>query len=143
MKENNIFLNHSIKTIEYRFRKAIEGSSDNFGNFKISNQSRTPNEIINHMFDLAAKTKSMIIHGHFNCSTPENLKFEKEIERFLLMLKELKEEIQKKEISLEISKKLLQGPIIDITTHIGQISMLNGLNGNKIIKQDYYSTDLE
>lgn len=142
MRENNEFINHSIKSIEYRFRKAIQGSNDNFGDFKISNHSRTPNEIINHMFDLAIKTKTMITEGHFNCPVPENLKFELETERFLLELNELKREIEKKEISFEIGKKLLQGPIIDIATHIGQIAMLNGLNGNKITKEDYYSADI-
>lgn len=94
------------------------------------------------MFELATKTKTMINEGHFNCPTPGNLEFEEESERLQSTLKELKTAISKKEIDTEISKKLLQGPILDIATHIGQIAMLNGLNGNKILKESYYSTDL-
>jgi hypothetical protein len=143
MTEKNEILYHSIRTIEYRFTKATAGSKDNFGDFKISDHTRTPNEIINHMFDLATKTKTMIKEGHFNCPSPERLEFKAETKRFLSGLKELQTVIGETEIEIEISKKLLQGPILDIVTHIGQIAMLNGLNGNKIIKESYYSADLE
>jgi hypothetical protein len=143
MTEKNEILNHSIKAIEYRFKKATAGSKDNFGDFKISDHTRTPNEIINHMFDLATKTKTMIREGHFNCPLPERLEFKAETKRFLSGLKELQTVIGETEIEIEISKKLLQGPILDIVTHIGQIAMLNGLNGNKISKESYYSANLE
>ena len=95
------------------------------------------------MFDLAAKTNTMIKEGHFNCPPPAMLGFNEECKRFLIELKKLQTSINNYEIDIEICKKLLQGPILDITTHIGQISMLNGLNDNKIPKESYYSADLK
>jgi hypothetical protein len=142
MTEGIEILIHSIKAIEYRFRKAIAGSENNFGHFKINEDTRSPNEIIKHMFDLATKTRTMINDGHFNCPAPENLEFKEECERFLFALEELKVAISNKEPDIGLSKKLLQGPILDIATHIGQIAMLNGLNGNKIPRESYYSADI-
>jgi hypothetical protein len=139
----NEILIHSIKAINYRFMKAIAGSKDNFGNYKVNPDTRSPCEIINHMFDLATKTKSMITEGHFNCPSPEALDFNDESKRFIASLQELQSVMSEREIDIEISKKLLQGPILDIATHIGQIAMLNGLNGNKIPKESYYSADLK
>ncbi|PSL48297.1 hypothetical protein CLV51_1021164 [Chitinophaga niastensis] len=143
MTQVNEILKHSINAIEYRFIKATAGSKDNFGDYKISDHTRSPNEIINHMYDLATKTKTMIKEGHFNCPVPESLKFEDEVKRFLSAIKELEAVIANSEISIEISKKLLQGPILDMATHIGQIAMLNGLNGNKITKESYFAADLD
>jgi len=40
-------------------------------------------------------------------------------------------------------KRLLQGPILDMATHIGQLAMLNGLNGNPVPKESYYNADIE
>ncbi len=136
-------LSHVIKTIQYRFIKATTGSKEDFGTFKLNEQTRSPNEIIHHMFDLAAKTKSMLNRGHFIVSVYELLDFPDETKRFLNELEELQLTIDSVRIDLELSKKLLQGPILDMVTHIGQIAMLNGLHGNKIQKENYYNAALK
>src|SRR5688500_2123980 len=110
----NEMLIHCIKAINYRFTKAIAVSKDNFGNYKISSHTRSSTEIINHMFDLAIKTKTMIIEGHFNCPSPEMLDFTGESKRFIAALQELQSAMNDREIDIEVSKKLLQGPILDI-----------------------------
>lgn len=140
METNNLLLIHAVKVIEYRFIKATNGSTKSFGDFKISEHTRTPTEIINHMFDLVAKTKSLIVDGHFNIAPIGLFDFEQEKERLLFGLRDLQTIIKTSEIDFEIIKKILQGPVMDITTHIGQIAMLNGLHGNKIPKESYYDS---
>lgn len=142
MEEKNDILKHALLAIGYRFKKAIANSNENFGNFKISEHTRTPNQIINHLFDLVNKTKSKILEGHFNVSAPSELDFIGETNRFLESLEELAQLFTQVQMEMEEAKKLLQGPILDITSHIGQIAMLNGLNGNKIPKENYYSANL-
>lgn len=142
MIQKNEILSHSIKAIAYRFSKAIAGSKDNFGEFRISTRTRNVNEIVNHMYDLVLKIKIKIKEGHFNCPPPEPLNFEGENLRFITGLLELGMIIKAAEIDIVTEKRLLQGPVLDMATHIGQISLLNGLNGNKIIKENYYAVDL-
>jgi hypothetical protein len=143
MQNHKQILIHAIKTIQYRFVKATHGSKEDFGVFKIGGHTRTPNQIINHMFDLAAKTKSMIKENHFNVTPPTLLDFNNERERLLNELNDLNFAIELCDLDLELCKKLLQGPILDMATHVGQIAMLNGLHGNMIPKESYYNAQIE
>ncbi|QEC69285.1 hypothetical protein FRZ67_18940 [Panacibacter ginsenosidivorans] len=143
MEIQNQLLVHAVKAIAYRFSKATMGSKADFGNFAISTPARTPNEIIRHMFDLAVKSRSLLTEGHFNVAYPNALDFEGERERLLRGLEDLATVLQLRAIDVDTSKKLLQGPILDMTTHVGQIAMLNGLHGNKIPGESYYDSVVE
>ncbi len=48
----NEFLRYTLSTIAYRFKKAINNADDDFGDFCAGRESRTPNEIINHMYQV-------------------------------------------------------------------------------------------
>lgn len=84
----------------------------------------------------------LIKEGHFNSPSPQNLDFASEQARFLLGIKELEMAFGKKKIDMGVSKKLLQGPILDIATHVGQLAMLNGIFGSPVAKESYYEIDL-
>jgi hypothetical protein len=139
----NELLRHAIAAIAYRFNKAIAHTTDGFGKYKVSEHTRTPNEIINHMSDLSLKAKTMIAEGHFNSPAPTPLTFEKEIARFNESLTDLGRALEAKELDASLVKKLLQGPVLDMATHVGQIAMLNGLNGNKVPKENYFTADVK
>lgn len=143
MKIQNELLIHTVKTIQFRFLKALNISKEDFGQFKIRETTRCPNEIINHMCDLAIKTKTKIIEGHFIVNNLQLLNFINEKKRFINELKELQSVIALFEIEIDLSKKLLQGPLSDMVTHIGQIALLNGLYGNKVPKENYFDEDMD
>lgn len=142
MKEFSEILVHAVKAIRYRFNKATEGVNENFDDYKVSEQTRSPAEIVNHMFDLTGKTKQMITAGNFDCAPPPTLRFSEEKLRFLNCLTELEAVLLTASISTDTAKRLLQGPILDMTTHVGQLAMLNGLTGNKVPKEDYYNAEI-
>lgn len=133
---------HSVKATRYRFTKATEGANATFGDYRVDEQARTPKEIVNHMYDLASKTKQMITTGNFNCPSPQMLGFLEEKKRFLNCLNELEATLLTATVSLATGKKLLQGPILDMATHVGQLAMLNGLSGNKVPRESYYNADI-
>lgn len=142
MNTHKELLIHAVKAIQYRFVKVTNDSKEHFGTFKISNHTRSPCEIINHLFDLTAKTKYMITEGHFKCPAPLSLNFADEKHRFLSGLKDLQTVMTNGEIDIEMCRRLLQGPLLDMATHVGQLAMLNGLHGNKIPKENYYEATL-
>ena len=133
----NELLRHTLATIGYRFQKAISNSHEDFGDFKISANTRTPNEIINHLFDLLNNTKIFLTEGRFNNIAPTRLDFNSEVERFIIELNNLDNAFSKNELDINYSKRLLQGPLSDAMCHVGQVAMLSGLNGNKIHAEDY------
>ena len=111
---HNELIAHAIKAITYRFMKATGRSTENFGNYKMSSHTRSPNEILNHMYDLVVKTMTMLQEGHFNSSLPEVLDFESEHNRLIDGLQKLQKMIDTTLIEDEVSKRLLHGTTIII-----------------------------
>lgn len=130
---------HSVRAIKYRFIAVTTGSKESFGEFRVSPQTRTPNEIIHHMVDLVTKTGVRIREGHFNVPEAMAVDFEEEKMRMLQGLDDLTGLLETVSLDLDLACRLLQGPLLDITTHIGQLALLNGLHGNRIPRQDYFS----
>lgn len=143
MDNQNELLIHTVKTIRYRFIRATQGASASFGEFRIGANTRLPKEIVNHMFDLVTKTISMLQHGHFGTPPPEQLNFQQEQERLLAALNDLQTGLSRLPPEPAKAKKLLQGPMLDMVTHIGQLAMLNGLHGNKVPRESYFDARLE
>lgn len=133
----NEFLRHTLATIKYRFDKSIIDSKENFGNFSLGKGSRTPAEIINHMFQVIHSTRTFLEEERFNSKQPKKLSLALEIARFNDELLKTDNALDTKELPLPYAKKLLQGPLSDIITHIGQLSMLQRLNDKPIHGEDF------
>ncbi len=138
----NEFLRHTLSTISYRFKKAVHNQKMEFGDFNVGKESRTPNEIINHMYQVLSATKIFIEEERYSKEQPERVDMKFEIERFNTELKNLDSILMKKELDINYAKRLIQGPFSDILTHIGQISMLSRLNGNPIVGEDFSSASI-
>ncbi|MDA3860764.1 MAG: hypothetical protein PF445_06020 [Melioribacteraceae bacterium] len=135
----NEYLRHTLSTIEYRLQKILENTVMGFGNFSLSHGSRTPNEIINHMYHVLSATRIYLLTEKHNKELPEKLSFELEIDRFNLELKNIDSVLAEKDLGIDYTKRLLQGPFSDILTHVGQIAMLSRLFGNPIKGEDFSS----
>ncbi len=133
----NEFLRHIIATIKYRFDKSIKDSKENFGEFNLGKGSRSPIEIINHMFYVLSSTRIYLEEDRFYNELPDKLTLSQEIERFNLELIDIDKALGVNELPVNYSKRLLQGPFSDILTHIGQISMMQRLNDKPIDGEDF------
>ena len=142
-KVKNEFLRHMLSTIVYRFQKSVRGALENFGEFNAGKGTRTPSEIITHMYYVLNATKIYIQTETAIKEKPKTLNLEQEIERFNAELKSIDNVLAKKELEMTYSKKILQGPFADILTHIGQISMLSRLNDNQIEGEDFSAASIE
>ncbi|MDF1697943.1 MAG: hypothetical protein P1U56_19000 [Saprospiraceae bacterium] len=139
---NNDYLRHTLATIDYRFQKSVKYSTFDFGNFSLGNGSRSPTEIIHHMFDVLHSTTLFIQEGQKQKVSHQKLNLNEEIDRFLLEIKQLDNVLTEQELDMNYSKRLLQGPLSDILTHIGQISMLSRLNNHPIEREDFSSANI-
>lgn len=140
---NNEYLRHTVATIKYRFEKSVKNSNPNFGDFNLGNGSRSPSEIINHMYHVLSSITSFLEKGETKAKQPEQLILQEEIQRFNHELSNVDVAMGEKEIEIASGKKLLQGPLSDILTHIGQISMLQRLYNNPIPGEDFSSASIE
>jgi len=133
----NELLRHTVSTIKYRFDKSVIDSNEIFGVFNLGKRSRSPIEILNHMFHVLNITRVFLEEERFISEQPEKLTFSQEIERFNQELINTDIALDLSELPINYAKRLLQGPFSDILTHIGQISMLQRLNNKPIHAEDF------
>jgi len=139
----NEYLRHTLSTIAYRFQKSVRNVEIDFGEFSAGKGSRTPNEIINHMYHVLSSTRIYVLGEQFEKEIPKKLNLKLEINRFNSELKNIDNVLVDKELGINYSKRLLQGPFSDIMTHIGQISMLRRLNSDPIEGEDFFSASIQ
>lgn len=142
-KTNNAYLRHTLATIAYRFQKSIQTANEDFGTFNLGKGSRTPIEIIRHIYDVVNAARIFIQTEKSPKGKPKILTWKKEIDRFSKELLAMDIVLTKQELKEEYSKKILQGPFSDILTHIGQISILSRLSGNPITGEDFSAAAIE
>jgi len=139
----NEYLRHILATINYRFQKSVRNSEIDFGDFSAGKGSRTPNEIINHMYFVLSAARIYILEERFEKEIPEKLNLKLEIDRFNSELRNIDNILADKKLGINFSKRLLQGPFSDILIHIGQISMLRRLSNDPIEGEDFSSAHIK
>ena len=95
------------------------------------------------MYFVLSSTTIYIQEERIQKGEPDKLNLELEIERFNSEIKNLDKVLSENELDINYSKRLLQGPLSDILTHIGQISMLSRLNNNPIESEDFSSSPIK
>ena len=139
----NELLRHIISTIKYRFEKSVTDRKENFGEFTLGRGSRSPIELINHMYRVLYSTRIFLEEERFCTEKTETLELLEEIERFNHELINIDKALDSNELPVNYSKRLLQGPFSDILTHIGQISMMQRLNGKPINGEDFSAASIK
>jgi hypothetical protein len=134
-------LRHSVATVAYRGGKALRGAPDHFASFHIGDKTRTPAQVLAHMGDLFDWALS-IAQGQqaWHDSTP--LPWNAEIERFFAAVKKFDDYLVSDEPLRGPADKLLQAPLADALTHIGQIAMLRRLAGSPVKGENYFNADI-
>lgn len=133
----NEYLRHTLATIDYRFRKSVKAANNDFGELSLGKGSRTPCEILNHMYHVLKATRVFIETESQLQEKPAKLTLSAETSRFLDEIAILDRILSKDELPVDYSKKLLQGPLSDLLTHIGQISMLSRFHDAPIPAEDF------
>jgi hypothetical protein len=134
-------LRHTVATVAYRGGKALRGSPDHFASFHIGDKTRTPAQILAHMGDLFDWALS-IAQGQqtWHDSTP--LPWNAEIGRFFAAVKKFDDFLASGEPLNASAEGIVQAPVADSLTHIGQIAMLRRLAGSPIKGENYFKAEI-
>ena len=137
-------LRHFLSTISYRTEKALEKAPDNFPDLQLREGVRTPKEIMHHINELIIRTKARIKDEDMKTIIVEPLDWGDEVNRLFFAVDELDKVIVEKqdELDPDLAKRLLQGPLADVMTHIGQLAMLRRLSGSPIIAENFMKADI-
>jgi hypothetical protein len=135
-------LRHCLATLAYRGGKVLRGAPAQFGDYRASETTRTPGEILAHLGDLLDWALAMA-SGHPVWKDSSPLEWEKGADRFFAALGAFDDYLASREPLLVPEEQLFQGPIADALTHVGQIAMLRRMAGAPIRGENYLKADIE
>jgi hypothetical protein len=141
-KQIREFLRHTLATVAYRGGKAIANTPENFADFKASETTRTPLQILAHIGDLFDWALT-IAQGKTAWDDAKPLDWEAESQRFYAALKTFDDYLASDEPIHASLEKLFQGPIADALTHIGQINLLRRMFDSPLRGESYYRAEIE
>jgi hypothetical protein len=135
-------LRHALATLAYRAEKTVRGVPAGFERFEAGDRPRTPAKILAHLGDLLdwALTQA---EGRQVWRDSSPLPWSEEMHRFFEALKVLDEYLASDAPLATTPEKLLQGPIADALTHVGQLAMLRRMAGAPILGENYFKADIE
>jgi len=139
--DGRALLRHAVATVAYRGGKVLRDAPHGFSEFRIGETSRTPGQILAHIGDLYDWALSLA-EGRERWQNSTPLAWSDETARFFSALGRFDERLAS-ETPLACSiEQLLQGPLADSLTHIGQIAMLRRLAGAPIKGENYSVADI-
>jgi len=139
MDEKRELLRHTLAALAYRTARALEGAPEHFAGF--AGAGRMPVQILAHMGDLLDWSFSVAL-GKERWHTSLPAVWDQEQERFFQSLGALDAFLASGgEIKAPI-ERLMQGPIADAFSHVGQLAMLRRLSGSPIHGENYYVADV-
>ena len=137
-----MMLRHTVATLAYRGAKAVRDAPDSFANFRASETTRTPIQILAHIGDLLDWSLS-IARGDEAWNNSEPLSWPQEVERFHSTLGNFDDYLSSDSELAASSERLFQGPIADALTHVGQLTMLRRIAGDPMKGENYSRAKIE
>jgi len=128
-------LKHFLAAIAYRTQKALRGAPESFAEFSAGCNARTPHELLWHMTGVLGYART-----YFRGSVwqPDKLEtFAAEIARFHQVLEDLGTVLEEHPVRPVTMEQLLQGPLADTMTHVGQLAMLRRLAGSPVPPENF------
>jgi hypothetical protein len=128
-------LRHLVATLAYRAAKVVRDAPPAFASASFGVATRQPVRILAHMGDLLDWSLTLA-RGQASWSANGTEDWDAEVARVFARLAELDVLLQQ-EIPADAAEKLIQGPLADALTHVGQLALLRGLFGAPIRPESY------
>ena len=134
-------LRHLVATVAYRGSVALSDPPVNFVAFRINEGTRTPGEILAHIGDLLEGSVHLA-RGEMVSLTSSPLPWNEEVSRFFAAAKRLDSYLASNAPVACAVEKLIQGPIGDALTHVGQLVMLRRMAGKPVRVESYFTAEI-
>jgi hypothetical protein len=129
-------LRHLVATLAYRAAKVLRDVPPEFPRASVSPTTRRPVLIAAHMADLMAWGLSLA-DGRSEWAAGGGDDWHVEVRRFFSGLEALDRRVASSPPSVESIQQLIQGPLADALTHVGQLAMLRGMTGAPVRPESY------
>jgi hypothetical protein len=122
-------------TLAYRAAKVVRDVPPALAHYSCGESTRTPIRIVAHMGDLMTWGTS-IARGGYDWKAAGGDDWDTEVDRFFNGLAALDAALAADDFNGSV-EKLIQGPLADALTHVGQLAMLRGMAGIAVRPESY------
>lgn len=134
-------LRHMVATVAYRGGLAITDAPAGFETFRAHETTRTPGEILAHIGDLLEGSLHLV-KGEMVYLTSDPLPWAEEIKRFFTAVQAFDSYLASgAPLACEV-ERMIQGPVGDALTHVGQIVMLRRMAGKPVHSSGYFMAEI-
>lgn len=134
-------LRHLLATIAFRGGIAITETPENFAQFRAGETTRSAGEILAHIGDLIEGSLYLMKGEFVRLQSPPQL-WAEDVKRFFAAVEEFDSFLASDAPLAQPIEKIVQGPIADALTHVGQIVMLRRLAGKPIRSESYFAAEI-
>jgi hypothetical protein len=131
---------HLAATLAYRAAKVLRDAPDGFATTAFGEETRRPVAIVAHLADLMAWGVTLA-RGEHVWKAEGSDDWDTEVQRFFANLETIDRELDSPAFSGSL-EKLIQGPLADALTHVGQLAMLRGMAGSPVKPESYARAEI-
>ena len=138
MNDTQLILRHLLKSIQYRLAKCLHATDYTYLDFQSPGGVRTPAQILEHM---CAVLRVFITELKINDNKlPEPS--DDIATSFFQLLDQAALQVGHANVSLADALILIQGPLSDLLTHVGQLAMIRRMYGSPLEKENFMRADI-
>jgi len=130
-----------VATLAYRAAKVLRDVPPGFAEFSGGPSSRKPVQILAHLADLMGWAVRMV-EGEYLWRPEGTADWDTELRRFFDGLAALDRFLASDAPIGHSPEMLIQGPLADALTHVGQLAMLRGAAGAPVRPESYARADI-
>lgn len=143
MAPERLLVRHYLAAIAYRLQKAVRDAPRSFATFAAGARVRTPAELVRHMTSVLGYARTFAVGGTYPFDPGPLPTFDDELARFHEMLESVGEHLAPDgSLGTLRPEQLLQGPLADVMTHVGQLAMLRRLAGAPVAPENFIFADV-
>ena len=131
---------HLVATLAYRAAKVLRDVEPGFAQASFGDATRKPVLIVAHLGDLIGWAIS-VTHGSYDWKAEGSGDWNTEVARFFDNLTKL-DLLLASNVADGSIEKLIQGPLADALTHVGQLAMLRGMAGAPVRPESYARAEI-
>jgi hypothetical protein len=134
-------LRHMLATLAYRAAKTLRDAPTGFADFVCGPGTRTPCQIVAHMGDLMGWGVRMV-QGQPSWLAEGGTDWDTEVRRFFDGVAAFDAALASQAAPGFRPEPLIQGPVADALTHVGQLSLLRRAFGAPVRPESYARADI-
>ena len=134
-------LRHMVATVAFRGGVAVAGAPEGFAAFRVGEGVRAAGEILAHIGDLL-EGSLQLLRGEMVYLASSPLPWGEEVSRFFSAVEALDAYLRSGAPLACTVERLVQGPVGDALTHVGQIVLLRRAAGSPVRAESYFNAEI-